>query len=161
MVGDKLTIKNIDKFLDHSPYSRCAYDTGSDVVDHQIVNIEYEDNVTVSHTMNAYTRFCYRDIKVMGTKGQIEGNFEKRFFDVYYFNHNRHEMIDINKLTDDFVGHGGGDRVMFNELIDYLRTNKKSKSLTTLEESYYSNKLCFLAEKSRIEKGKVLELKGE
>ena len=47
-----------------------------------------------------------------------------------------------------------------NELIDYLRTNKKSKSLTTLEESYYSNKLCFLAEKSRIEKGKVLELKG-
>ena len=159
MVGDDLSDENIKEYLDYSQYSRCAYKTGADVVDHQIVNIMFEDGTTCSHTMNAYTRWCYRDIKIMGTKGCIEGNFENKSFDVYTFNKNVKETVDITKMTDDFVGHGGGDRIMFNELLDYIKYGTKSVSLTTLEESVISHKLAFMAEKSRLHEGRIIKLK--
>lgn len=159
MVGDDLSDEKIIAYLDHSQYSRCAYKTNGDVVDHQIVNIEFEDGTTASHTMNSYTRWCYRDIKVMGTKGCIEGNFEDKKFDVYHFIDNSKRTVDIQQFTDDFVGHGGGDRIMFIELIDYLQTGNKSKSLTTLQESVMSHEMAFASEKSRLDQGKVQEIK--
>ena len=158
MVGDDLSDENILKYLDHSQYSRCVFKCNSDVVDHQIINFEFADNSTASHTMNAYTRYCYRDIKIMGTKGCIEGNFEEKKFKVYYFLNDEEETIDISKYTADFVGHGGGDRIMFLELIDYLLYNKKSIYLTSIQESVISHKMAFAAEKSRLEHGKVITL---
>lgn len=158
MIGEDPTDEQIIKYLDHSQYSRCVFKCDNDVVDHQILNIEFEDKSTASHTMNAFTRWCYRDIKIMGTKGCIEGNFEDKKFKVYQFLNNQEREVDITTLTDDFVGHGGGDRILFNELIEYLQTGKKSISLTSLEESVVSHYLGFAAEKSRLEKGKVQEI---
>lgn len=158
MIGDDLSDEKINSFLDHSQYSKCAYKTNGDTVDHQIVNIEFEDGTTASHTMNSYTRWCYRDIKIMGTKGCIEGNFEDKKFDVYHFIDNSKRTVNIQDYTDDFVGHGGGDRIMFVELIEYLQTGNKSKSLTTLQESVMSHEMAFASEKSRLEKGQVKEI---
>ena len=131
------------------------------IVDHQVVNILFEDNTTASHTMNAYTRWCYRDIKVMGSKGCIEGNFEEKKFNVYDFVTNDVEVVDITNFTDDFVGHGGGDRIMFYELIDYIVNDVKTVSLTTLQESVISHEMAFASENSRIADGKVIDIKNK
>ena len=48
---------------------------------------------------------------------------------------------------------------MFIELIDYLQTGNKSKSLTTLQESVMSHEMAFASEKSRLDQGKVQEIK--
>lgn len=158
MVGDDLSDEKIIQYLDHSQYSRCVFKCDNDVVDHQIVNIEFADKSTASHTMNAYTRWCYRDIKIMGTKGCIEGDFEKKMFTVYHFLDNSKRDVDITKYTTDFVGHGGGDRIMFNQLIDYLLTNSKSIQLTSIQESVMSHEMCFAAEKSRLNDGEVVTI---
>ena len=47
---------------------------------------------------------------------------------------------------------------MFVELIEYLQTGNKSKSLTTLQESVMSHEMAFASEKSRLEKGQVKEI---
>lgn len=39
--------------LKMSPYGQCVYEAGNDVVDHQVVNVEYEGGVTASMTMSA------------------------------------------------------------------------------------------------------------
>lgn len=158
MIGDNLNEETINKFLYHNQYSRCVFQCDNDVVDHQIVNIEFEDHSTASHTMNAYTRWCYRDIKIMGTKGCIVGNFEMQKFKVYHFVDNSEKEIDITNYTKDFEGHGGGDRLMFNQFIDYLLTSKKTIQLTSIQESLISHKMAFAAEKSRLNDGKVEEI---
>lgn len=159
IIGDDLSDENIMKNLYHNQYTRCAYKTDADVVDHQVVNILFDDKTTASHTMNAYTRYCYRDIKVMGSHGCIEGNFEEKKFKVYHFVDNSEREVDITHFTDDFVGHGGGDRVMFIELIDYLLTGNKTKSLTSISESVISHEMAFAAEKSRVNEGEVISIK--
>ena len=158
IIGDDLSEENIMKNLYHSPYTMCAYKTNADVVDHQVVNILFDDKTTASHTMNAYTRYCYRDIKVMGSHGCIEGNFEEKKFKVYHFVDNSEREVDITNYTDDFVGHGGGDRVMFIELIDYLLTGNKTKSLTSISESVMSHEMAFASEESRLEDGQVKDI---
>ena len=49
----------------------------NDVVDHQVVNLEFDNGVTASMTMCAFTNKCERIINLMGTKGQIRGNMEE------------------------------------------------------------------------------------
>ena len=150
--GRDLTEEKIVEFLKNSDYGHCVYDMDNDTVDHQVVNIQFDDKTTASLTMNAFSRYCYRDIKVYGTKGEIVGNFEEKIIKVKLFNHEEYE-IDITKLTDDFTGHGGGDSQMFKEVLDYLLFDKKTNSLTLLEESIVSHKMAFLSEESRLEDG--------
>lgn len=51
--ADVLDIENVSEALKTSPYGRCVYECGNDVVDHQVVNIEYEGGVTANMTMSA------------------------------------------------------------------------------------------------------------
>lgn len=157
-IGKDLSDENIDKYLRVSNFGRCAFDMDNDAVDHQVVNILFDNNKTASFTMNAYSRWCYRDIKVFGTKGDLVGNFETRKIDVNLFN-GKSYTIDINNLTDDFSGHGGGDRIMTRELIDYLLTGNTTKSLTLLKDSIISHKMSFLSEESRLEEGAVKDVR--
>ena len=47
---------------------------------------------------------------------------------------------------------------MFKEVLDYLLFDKKSISLTLLDESIVSHKMAFLSEESRLEDGKSKEV---
>lgn len=51
--ADVLDIENVTEALKTGPYGVCVYEAGNDVVDHQVVNIEYEGGVTASMTMVA------------------------------------------------------------------------------------------------------------
>lgn len=59
MEAETLDIENVTEALKRTNYSRCVYECANDVVDHQIVNVEYEGGVTASITMSActYTTF--------------------------------------------------------------------------------------------------------
>ena len=73
-----LTPEGITKALKEGPYGRCVYHCDNDVVDREVVCMEYEGGVTASFTMTAFTADMTRQIKIMGTKGRLLQIWEER-----------------------------------------------------------------------------------
>ena len=59
------------KALREGPYGRCVYHCDNDVVDRQVVNLEFDNGAVAGFTMTAFTTDMARQLKVCGTKGQI------------------------------------------------------------------------------------------
>lgn len=143
--------------IKNGPYGRCVYKCDNNVVDHQIVNIKYEDNITVTHTMCAFSKDCYRDIKIFATRGDLIANTLNNTIIYHTFVDNKEFVIDVSKLTNDLSGHMGGDKLMINELLKLI--NKETSQLdSSIEKSVLSHVIAFAAEESRINKGVVINL---
>lgn len=149
---------SVREALQTGPYGRCVYHCDNDVVDHQVVNLQMENGITVTFSMCAFSATCNRTIKIMGTMGQLEGDMGEN--KIYYTPFGKEtEEIDLTKLTEDFSGHGGGDVRMVKQFCDYIMKGIESPSITDLEISLESHYIALAAEKSRQENGSVLLLK--
>ena len=103
-----------------SPYGRCIYKCDNDVVDHQSVMVQFASGATGTHNMVGGSSAPLRRIHIIGTKGEIYGNFEESKFYVSKIDpspdaHNGEcqiEEVDLNVKGDmvgAYGGHGGGD----------------------------------------------------
>ncbi len=148
---------SVREALREGPYGRCVYHCDNNVVDHQVVNLNMENGITVTFSMCAFSATCNRTIKIMGTMGQIEGDMGKNM--IYYTPFGKEtEEIDLTKLTDDFSGHGGGDARMVEQVCDYIMNGTKSPSITDLAVSLESHYIALAAERSRLENGRAVTL---
>lgn len=145
--------EKLDK-LKQSPYGRCVYQCDNDVVDHQVVNIEFTNGVTAAFTMCGFTKEMNRTIKLMGTKGEIRGDMEKNEIEVFNFTTGRTDTIKLKSLE---VGHGGGDYWIMHDFVRMLQNQDTSECTTSASVSVQSHLMAFAAEKSRIE-GKVITM---
>ena len=66
-----LTEEILTKALQEGPYGRCVYACDNDVVDHQIVQMTFENGVKASLTMTAFTATTGRIISFYGTQGEL------------------------------------------------------------------------------------------
>ncbi|HEY8424970.1 MAG TPA: Gfo/Idh/MocA family oxidoreductase [Limnochordales bacterium] len=71
--------------LRRGPYGRCVYRCDNDVVDHQVVAIEFEGGVTAAFSVCAFTEENTRTLRLMGTRGEIRGHLEKGEIEVRRF----------------------------------------------------------------------------
>ncbi len=140
--------------LKTGPYGRCVYKCDNNVVDHQVVNMEFENGVTVAFTMSAFTYECSRTIKLMGTKGEIRGTMERDEIEIIDFNTGKRNVIHLKKSV---YGHSGGDFGIMRNFVRMVRENEIDKGLTSATESVRSHLMAFAAEKSRVE-GKIINL---
>lgn len=133
--------------LREGPYGRCVFRCDNDVVDHQVVNIEFENKVTASFTMCAFTNDCSRTIKLMGTKGEIRGAMEKNEIEITDFLTGTKETM---RIKTDESGHSGGDFGMMHDFVRLLQNEGKMKALTSAQHSVHSHLMSFAAEESRL-----------
>ena len=132
------------------PYGRCVFHCDNDVVDHQVVNIEMDDDSTISLTMSAFTGVISRHIKVMGTLGEINADMETNLVKTHVFG-GKPETVDITLLNRGFSGHGDGDFRMMDSLIDLLANG--GSALSEIDKSIEGHLVCFAAEHSRTHGG--------
>jgi len=138
--------RKIKKQLAHSKYDRCVFRCDNDVVDHQVCIFRFENGITATHTMDAFSREIYRDIKIHGTKAELVGIMEKNLLEIRTFG-GKTERVKIDHALAS-GGHGGGDEGIMNELYkDY--NGLPTKHLTYLQDSIESHKMSFAAEKAR------------
>lgn len=151
--------ENILQTLRDTDYGRCVYKMDNDVVDHQVVNMQLEDGVTVTFQMTGFSNNQTRTIRVMGTEGEIWGDFHENELYWQRFGDKVPTKVDLKALCDDFTGHGGGDaRLIYDVIRLYRGDNFDTSSITFLSNSVRSHYLAFAAERSRLEGGSLIHM---
>jgi len=147
------------KILKTSPYGRCVYKCDNDVVDHQVVNIEFENKVTVNLTMHGFSEREGRTIRIDGTKATLIGQFSDAGQKITLFDHfsGTEKVIFSQQLSLDSSGHGGGDFSLIDAFLETLVGKNKSQPLTNANETLESHLMAFAANESRL-KGKVIKM---
>ena len=155
VVAPEPTEEKLRAALASGDYGRCVYRMNNDVVDHQVVSLQLEDDVTVAFTMTAFTATGGRVMRICGTAGEIFADMERNTIRVMPFGQAAEE-IDVTKLTRDFSGHGGGDVRMVADYLDLLEGKPMSPALTTIDRSVESHYVALAAEASRLQGGQVI-----
>ena len=153
----KPTKETLIKALEEGPYGRCVFACDNDVVDHQVVNMEFEDGVTAHLTMTAFSKDSYREIHIHAEYGEIYGNMEENVLYCNVFG-KESKTIDIASVMGEegMAGHGGGDGRLVKDIVESYE-GKDGVGLTTIEKSMLSHKIAFAAEESRLGHGKLIE----
>ena len=152
-----LTEKNLKKAYENNDYGKCIFTCNNDVVDHQQTIMTFENGITANLCMTAFTGKSGRVYKFHGTYGEIDLDEEKRVVVIKRFGEK--EIIEsFDKLLEkDHFGHGGGDEGLVNALYNIIVN--KNDAATTLASSIESHLMCFAAEESRLNDGKLIYIK--
>ncbi len=132
--------------LKTTDYGLCVFHANNNVVDHQVVNMEFEGGKTVSLTMNAFNEGG-RYIRVFGTKGELYANMSDEKISVYIFEDKKLRKIKVGNIVRG--GHGGGDKGMISEAYDYFSGNYKGFTAADIDISVKNHLIGFAAEKAR------------
>lgn len=133
--------------LRESPFGRCVYRSDNDVVDHQIVAMEFEGNITATFTMTAFTPWGGRYVRVHGTKGYVEAKIDQNVIDLWEFwRGNRHSRFDV---PEENGSHGGADGRVMTNLIEAVRRDDPTRVRTGTAESVRTHTIVFAAEMAR------------
>lgn len=152
------TPENITEILKTANYGKCVFKMDNDVVDHQTVNMLMEDGVTIDFQMTGFTNDQTRTIRVMGTEGEIWGDFHAKKLCWQRFGKEVH-TVDLEALCTDFSGHGGGDQGLAYDAIRFFRGDDfDASSVTLLDSSVESHYMAFAAEESRLTGGQVIAM---
>lgn len=132
-------------------YGRCVYRMDNDQPDHYITSILFDDNVTASFSMEAFTSYEGRRTRVMGSHGDITGDMTS--FTITNFKSGKKEEWKEN--TD---GHGGGDWRLAENWVQAVSSRDPSLLTSTIDQSIESHVMGFMAEESRKQK-KIMDVK--
>jgi len=135
------------------PYGRCVWACDNDVVDHQVVALEFDGGATATFTMTAFTTSRPRQTHLFGTLGEIYCDGTR--IRVTDFRTLRTETLDVEVPVspDDplLSGHVGGDAGLMDAFITAVATRDTGWIGTTADEALAAHHLVFAAEQSRRE----------
>ena len=135
----------LDDALRDGPYGRCVYDCDNDVVDHQVVSMEFPSSATAVFTMTAFNEAAQRSTRLFGTRGELSG--DGHTIRVYDFLTRTGEVIDVEPGMD---GHAGGDAGLMDAFTTALATGDRTAILSGPRESLASHLEVFAAERARL-----------
>ena len=153
----EVNTRTLAEALATGPYGKCVYACDNDVVDNQVVNLEFADGTTASMTMTAFTFHGARKTRIFGTRGEIDT--DSRVITVRDFLYDTVREIDTGTVNDGGIltAHGGGDLGLMEAFVSAVAENDPSKIVTGIDETLESHLMVFAAEESR-RTGKVVKL---
>ena len=137
-------------------YGRCVYRCNNDQCDHYVTIMRFEDDVSASFSMDAFTPWGGRRIRIMGTKGFIEGDSKKFTFYDFRSGHKSvwdKKVVEIEEYKN--AGHGGGDHALVRDFLRAVSAQDEKLLSSSIDVSIESHVMGFRAEKSRKSMKKV------
>ena len=131
-------------------YGRCVYRMENDQPDHYVTSMEFEEDITVNFSMEAFTSYHGRRTRIMGTHGDIVGDMnEMRVTDFRTSEVTTWDVATDSKNNHKNSGHGGGDWGLVADWINAINKQDASLLTSTIDASVESHIMGFMAEKSR------------
>lgn len=134
------------ELLCHNRYGRCVFKCDNNVVDHQVVQIEFEDGVTSSFQMAGHNYLERRITKISLTNGEIYFDTSEGLIKAFTFSPAKEEIIKPAGMEG---GHLGGDNAIMHAFVDAIRTGE-TNLITPVGMSIDSHLMAFAAEKARL-----------
>ncbi|MBU1012649.1 MAG: Gfo/Idh/MocA family oxidoreductase [Bacteroidetes bacterium] len=137
--------------LKTTDYGRCVYRMDNDQPDHYVTNIQFEGNITVSFSMEAFTSYHGRRTRIMGSKGDIVGDMNEFTHTDFLTNKVTKWNMDVEDVDNyKSSGHGGGDWALVSDWINAIDKQDPDLLTSTIDASVESHIMGFMAEKSRL-----------
>ncbi len=142
--------------LQQGPYGRCVYHCDNDVADHQLVQLEFANDVQASLVVQAFSAAITRRVHLMGTHGEITGDLDEGVLELQDFAQGRSERLNVRVAGS---GHGGDDEALVVDVLERWQQRRLGRggehAPTTLAASIESHTMAFAAERSRHERRRV------
>jgi predicted dehydrogenase len=138
-----------------------VYACDNDVVDHQVVAMEFDDGATCSFTMSAFTPMEHRRTRLLGTHGFLDGDGTSiRLVD---FRTGVEEVIDTQTGSGSAGssaadGHGGGDGALVDAFLEAVATADPTVLRSDAAASLAGHRVVWAAEQARLT-GTVITLR--
>jgi predicted dehydrogenase len=140
--------------LRNGDYGRCVYMCDNNVVDHQVVAMEFEGGKTAVHTMTAFSGKMHRSTHITGTRGEIIANDIAGRIRVNIFGGKSRKYKFVM-----LPGHLDGDISIVSNFVRLINNEKMEMSdLTFVDLTIESHRMALAAEESRKNRGRPVEL---
>jgi len=130
--------------LRDGPYGRCVYACDNDVVDHQVVAMEFDQGATGVFTMTGFNAGGPRRTQIFGTEGELSCNGVE--VTVTDFLSGRREVF----LATETDAHLGGDEGLMAAFVQAVAAGDASLIRSGPMESLRSHQAVFAAERARM-----------
>jgi predicted dehydrogenase len=141
------TPEGIMHALRTGPYGRCAYRCDNDVVDHQVVSMQFPAGLGVTLTMQGASHVEGRTARIDGTRATLLANESRN--EIKLIDHRTGSTTLLDLPTGARGGHGGGDFGLLDAFIDSL-AGHDNRVRTSARESVESHLMAFAAEEARL-----------
>jgi predicted dehydrogenase len=136
--------------LGGNPYGRCVYHCDNDVVDHQVVAMQFAQGTSVTLTMHGHSHDEGRTTRIQGSLGELEAAFLMAGSWIEVRNHRTGKRTRYDTTAREPSGHGGGDERLMSGLVAAVREEKGATALTEARVSLESHLMAFAAEDARL-----------
>lgn len=148
VVFDLSSVDKVRENLGTSPYGRCVYHCDNNVVDHQSTAIQFDNGITATFNLSAFSAKVNRSLKIMCQFGEIRAIEKPYLIETTDF---RTDETTVTELDIRDRGHGGGDKAFVKDFMESYLHGVPFNS--TLEHAIESHAMALLAEESRKDNG--------
>ncbi|HEV2783136.1 MAG TPA: Gfo/Idh/MocA family oxidoreductase [Actinophytocola sp.] len=149
VITDEVTEAGVRLALRDGPYGRCVYACDNDVVDHQVVAMEFAGGITGTFQMVGSSPHADRRTQIFGTRGFIDGDGDR--LSIQDFVTGETEQLTVSSLGNDAAaGHGGGDAGLMDAFTTAVAAGDPAAILSGPLESLETHLAVFAAERARL-----------
>ncbi|HEX7090598.1 MAG TPA: Gfo/Idh/MocA family oxidoreductase [Longimicrobiales bacterium] len=136
--------------LETGPYGRCVWRCDNDVCDIQTVVLEFDSGLLAMFGLYALTADNTRKLTIQFDEAELFGDVRRNRLEISHFVGRKDELlVEEVALPGTADSHGGGDLALLQALNEHLNGGEHLSLVTSLETSLPSHVLAFLAEESR------------
>lgn len=145
------TEEALQKAMDEGPYGRCVFACDNDVCDHMSMSLEFENGVTATFNLSAFTNRMARQIKLMCENEEIIADEYENRITITPFAPTGLQKVEERVITPikTLGAHSGGDIGLMNDFFSLLK-HEETQSVSDISRSIESHFIAAAAEESRI-----------